>query len=202
MKKISLVAALMVLLCGASLSAKDFDWSQSWCNYGAGIKEGDFLVTADVGLDFTDFAYLSNPNGWFMPPVMVEVQYAKKIWKLPFTFGGFAGVSGHGYSYGSTGHYEYINGTYTYVYDSYNTYHWWNIFFGAEAAYHAKLPVDTLDVYVVTRLGANIPVTNGGSLNYVHIGEAIGINWFFSDKVALNAEVGYPFEKVGVTFKF
>ena len=196
MKKISLVAALMVLLCGASLSAKDFDWSQSWCNYGAGIKEGDFLVTADVGLDFSELAYAGYTNGWFMPPVMVEVQYAKKIWKLPFTFGGFAGVSGHGY----TSHWWYTYGGNTV--DYYDKYYWWDIFFGAEAAYHAKLPVDTLDVYVVTRLGANIPVTNAGSINYVHFGEAIGINWFFSDKVGLNAELGYPFTKVGVTFKF
>ncbi len=188
MKKISLVAALMVLLCGASLSAKSFDWSQSWCNYGGGVKEGNFLVTADVGLDFSELAYAGYTNGWFMPPVMVEVQYAKKIWKLPFTFGGFAGVSGHGYRW-----YGYYNDY---------TYYTWNIFFGAEAAYHAKLPVDTLDVYVVTRLGANIPVTNDVSINYVHFGEAIGINWFFSDKVGLNAEIGYPFTKVGATFKF
>lgn len=197
MKKISLVAALMVLLCGASLSAKDFDWSQSWCNYGGGIKEGDFLVTVDAGIDFTDFAYLSNTNGWFMPPVMVEVQYAKKIWKLPFTFGGFAGVSGHGYKALTGSHYD----GYTLVYDYENRY-WWNILIGAEAAYHAMLPAEKLDIYVVTRLGANIPITNGWAYEYVHFGEAIGINWFFSDKVALNAEVGYPFEKVGVTFKF
>lgn len=201
MKKISLVAALMVLLCGASLSAKSFDWSQSWCNYGAGVKEGDFLVTADVALDFTDFAYLSNTNGWFMPPVMVEVQYAKKIWKLPFTFGGFAGVGGHGYSYGDTWH---LDSNYNIVYDTYVTRYWWNIFFGAEAAYHAKLPVDTLDVYVITRLGVNIPITNGYTYfgDYILFGEAIGINWFFSDKVGLNAEIGYPFTKVGATFKF
>ena len=34
MKKFTLVAALMVLLCGTSLAAKEFDWSQCWCNYG------------------------------------------------------------------------------------------------------------------------------------------------------------------------
>ena len=187
MKKISLVAVLMVLLCGASLSAKDFDWSQSWCNYGGGIKEGDFLVTVDAGIDFTDFAYLSNTNGWFMPPVMVEVQYAKKIWKLPFTFGGYAGVSGYGWR--GTGYSDY----------------WWNIFFGAEAAYHAKLPAEKLDVYIVTRIGGNVPITNWRTTyagDYILFGEAIGLNWFFSDKVGLNAELGYPFTKVGVTFKF
>ena len=130
-----------------------------------------------------------------MPPVMVEVQYAKKIWKLPFTFGGFAGVSGHGYQD------WYYDNSWNRVYVK---YHWWNIFFGAEAAYHAKLPVDTLDVYVVTRLGANIPVTNGYTYfgDYILFGEAIGMNWFFSDKVGLNAEIGYPFTKVGATFKF
>ncbi len=187
MKKISLVAALMVLLCGASLSAKDFDWSQSWCNYGGGIKEGNILVSVDAGLDFSDFVYAGYYGYWFMPPVMVDVQYAKKAGKLPFTFGGFAGLSGYGY-----------NGS------SYN-YHWWNIFFGAEAAFHPMLPPEKLDVYIVTRIGANIPITNTGYVtfsDYILFGEAIGINWFFSDKVGLNAEVGYPFQKIGVTFKF
>ena len=196
MKKISLVAALMVLLCGASLSAKDFDWSQSWCNYGGGIKEGNILVSVDAAVDFSDFVYLSNTDGWFMPPVMVDVQYAKKIGKLPFTFGGFAGVSGHGYRYYD--HYDPVDG---YVYA---TRYWWNIFFGAEAAYHPMLPAEKLDVYIITRIGANIPVTNGYTYfgDYILFGEAIGLNWFFSEKVALNAEVGYPFEKIGVTFKF
>lgn len=187
MKKISLVAALMVLLCGASLSAKDFDWSQSWCNYGAGVKEGNFLVTTDVGLNFSDLTWAGYSGYWFMPPVMVEVQYAKKIWKLPFTFGGYAGVSGYGWK--GTGYSDY----------------WWNIFFGAEAAYHAKLPAEKLDVYIVTRIGGNVPITNWRTTyagDYILFGEAIGLNWFFSDKVGLNAELGYPFTKVGATFKF
>ncbi len=180
MKKISLVAALMVLLCGASLSAKSFDWSQSWCNYGAGIKEGDFLVTADVGLDFSELAYAGYTNGWFMPPVMVEVQYAKKIWKLPFTFGGFAGFHAWGTNY----------------------YNFMSLFFGGEAAYHIQLPPKNLDLYLITRLGVNIPFRGGYYNNYVLFGEAIGANWFFNDTFGLNFEIGYPFTKFGASFKF
>ena len=48
MKKITLLAAIMVLFCGTALSAKSFDWSECWCNYGGGIKKGDFIVNVDV----------------------------------------------------------------------------------------------------------------------------------------------------------
>ena len=47
MKKRSLIALLVVLLSGATLSAKSFDWSKCWCNYGGNIKEGDFIVNVD-----------------------------------------------------------------------------------------------------------------------------------------------------------
>ncbi len=196
MKKFTLFAALLVLFCGTSLAADDFDWSQCWCNYGGGIEKGDFIINADVGFMYEDFSVISN-GFWLLPPVIVDVQYAQPIWKLPFTFGGFAGVNGHGYRYYD--YYDYVNNVYVY-----GTRYWWNIFFGAEAAYHAKLPVDTLDVYIITRLGVNIPITNGYTYfgDYILFGEAIGINWFFTDKVALNTEIGYPFTKVGATFKF
>ena len=48
MKKFTVVAALMVLFCGTALSAKSFDWSECWCNYGGGLEKGDFVVNVDT----------------------------------------------------------------------------------------------------------------------------------------------------------
>ena len=201
MKKRTLIAALIVLLCGTSLSAKSFDWSQCWCNYGGGIEKGDFIVNLDAGLFYDDFIYTGYNNYWFIPPVMVEVQYAQPIWKLPFTFGGYAGIHAYGYSY--VDHYEWQNG---YLNAVYKDAAYWGIFFGGEAAYHVQLPPKNLDVYAVTRIGGNIPVVKPSHSawvpDYFQIGEAIGANWFFGKTFGLNLEVGYPFTKFGATFKF
>ncbi len=197
MKKFSLVAALMVLLCGASLSAKDFDWSECWCNYGGGIEKGDFLVNVSGGLLFNDIVYMGHDDFWLFPPVMLEVQFAQPVWKLPFTFGGYAGF--HGYGYKVLSHYDnHLNP----VYDKKSC---WAVFFGGEAAYHIQLPVETLDVYAAARVGGNIPFIRPGTLlflDYFNIGGAIGANWYFAKAFGVNVEIGYPFAKAGVTFKF
>ena len=199
MKKFSLVAVLFVLLCGTSLSAKSFDWSECWCNYGGGIKQGDLIVNVDSGFLFSDLSYAGLDGYWFFPPIMVEVQYAQPVWKLPFTFGGYAGVHAYGYKYAD--HYDYTHGHFVYETTSY-----WGVFFGGEAAYHIQLPPEELDVYAVTRIGGNIPVIKPTYTlwvpDYFQFGGAIGANWFFSKGFGLNLEFGYPFTKFGVTFKF
>ena len=212
MKKFTLVAALMVLLCGTALSAKDFDWSKSWCNYGAGIEEGNFIVNVDLGLNYSDLSYsgtakLWDGGFWFIPPVLVEVQYAKKIWKLPFTFGGYAGIHGFGYKAHEYYNYHYDRNIYRYVYDTRDTKPTVvALYVGGEIAYHAMLPVDKLDVYVATKIGADIPLVKKDislfGYNYFTFGEAIGANYFFTDKVGANLEIGYPFTKIGLTLKF
>ncbi len=196
MKKIKLLAILMVLFCGTALSAKSFDWSECWCNYGGGIEKGDFIINVDTGLFYNDFVYAGYNNYWFIPPVMVEVQYAQPIWKLPFTFGGYAGFHAYGF--------EFFDG-----YDSkgdsiYKETTFWGVFFGAEAAYHIQLPPEGLDLYAVTRIGGNVPIVKPRHWisDYFHVGEAIGANWFFGDTFGVNLEVGYPFTKLGATFKF
>ncbi len=195
MKKLSIVAALLVLFCGTALSAKDFDWSECWCNYGGGIKEGDVIVNIGAGLNYSDLSYSVQNDYWFIPPVMVEVQYAQPIWKLPFTFGGYAGLHAYGYKYD-----VYENGRWITHDASY-----WGVFFGGEAAYHIQFPPKGLDLYAVTRLGGNVPFVKPGQYwapDYFQFGEAIGANWFFGDTFGLNLEFGYPFTKFGVTFKF
>ena len=45
MKKFKVLAVLAALFCCTTAYAKDFDWSQCWCNYGGGIEKGDFIVS-------------------------------------------------------------------------------------------------------------------------------------------------------------
>ena len=192
MKKFTLLSALMVLFCGANLSAKSFDWSKCWCNYGAGIKEGDFIVNVDGGLWYSDFGYSVHDGFWFIPPVMAEVQYAMKIWELPFTFGGYAGMRGYGYSYKNAEN-EDVSAKY------------FGVFFGGEASYHIQLPPEGRDLYATTRIGANIPFVKPGkhwTPDYFQFGQAFGANWFFNDTVGINLEFGFPFSKFGVALKF
>ena len=129
---------------------------------------------------------------------MLEVQFAQPIWKLPFTFGGYAGVRAYGYKY--IDHFD-DHGNAVYEKTAY-----WSTFFGAEAAYHVMLPPDGLDLYAVTRIGGNIPLVRPKNASwtpdYFHVGEAIGANWFFGKVFGVNLEFGYPFSKAGVTFKF
>lgn len=200
MKRFKIFAVLLVLLCGSSLYAKDFEWSECWCNYGGGIEKGDVIVNLDAGFYYSDFTFAAiHSNFWYIPPMMAEVQFAQPIWKLPFTFGGYAGLRAFGYKY--IDHYD-SNGTAVYETTAY-----WSTFFGAEAAYHIMLPPDGLDLYAVTRVGGNIPFVRPhsyslGFADYFHVGEAIGANWFFGKVFGVNLEFGYPFSKAGVTFKF
>lgn len=187
MKRIKIITILMVLFCGTALSAKDFDWSECWCNYGGGIQQGDCIVNASAGLWFRDFEYAVYNNFMFIPPVMVEVQFAQPIWKLPFTFGGYAGMRGYSYK---------INE---------DEYRYLIVFCGGEAAYHIQLPPKGLDLYAVTRVGVNIPFVRPGqewNPDFFQFGEALGANWFFNEFFGLNLEFGFPFSKFGVSFQF
>ena len=192
MKKFTLLAALMILFCGTSLSAKSFDWSECWCNYGGGISEGDFVVNAGAGFWYKDLGYAVHDNFIFFPSVMAEVQYAQKIWKLPFTFGGYTGFRGYRYEYKNEDH-ETVEAKY------------FGVFFGAEATYHIQLPPEGLDLYASTRIGTNIPFVKPGKYwdpEFVQFGQAFGANWFFNDTVGINMEFGFPFSKFGVALKF
>lgn len=176
---------LSVLLLGApALSfASDFDWSQSWCNYGAGIEKGDWLLTVDGGVSETLF---SGSGYWGIPYAEVSVKIAQPIWRLPFTFGGYVGVDAYGYK----------------KTDYSDAWSQVRIHFGGEAQYHVMFPPKHLDLYAGTRLGA---VIYAGHNSGFHLDGAgiLGANYFFTDHFAVNAELGAPvWLKVGVTFAF
>ncbi len=196
-KSLKALFAAFVFALAVPASVSAFEWSECWCNYGGGIENHDFIINVDGGIWFSEFAYTNFKDFWFIPPVMVDVQFAQPIWKLPFTFGGYAGFHGYSYKYDS---WDATKGRYEKKETSY-----WGVFFGGEAAYHIQLPPKGLDVYAITRIGGNVPIVKPSAhwvTEYFHIGEAIGANWFFGDFFGVNLEFGYPFSKAGVTLKF
>lgn len=196
--KVFLAALVMAIAVPASASA--FEWSECWCNYGGRLEKGDVIVNVGTGLWEPDVGFWNYYDSWFFPTTMVEVQVAQPIWKLPFTFGGYAGYRAFGYKV--VDHHEWIDGRLVPVY---NNYAYCGLFLGGEAAYHIQFPPEGLDLYVVTRLGASIPFINPGNLgffDYFNHGEALGANWYFGDTFGVNLEVGYPMLKAGISLQF
>lgn len=71
MKKLRAVLAALLLFTSASAFADDFDWSQCWCNYGAGIEAGDMLLAVDGGISWSIFDAF-NSGGWTIPYVLAD----------------------------------------------------------------------------------------------------------------------------------
>lgn len=185
MKKIKALLAALVLMCCAPLAADDFDWSQCWCNYGAGIKEGDMILSVDGGFSLPYLGYIGSTSYWFSPSVFADFQVAQPIWKLPFSFGGYLGFDANGYK-SSAG----------------NSYAYSNLYTGGIVSYHVMLPPEKLDVYASTKLGVVMRFSTDGMLPTFDIGQTIGASWYFTDLIGVNLEFGYPMTKFGVVFKF
>lgn len=186
MRKIKVLMAALVLLCSSSLFAKDFDWSECWCNYGAGIEKGDMLLSVDASLPWTYFD-VWNSGGWAIPTIMADFEIAQPIWKLPFSFGGYFGLG--------LNNYHYAVGNYTHGL----------IYTGGSATYHMQMPVENLDLYSGIKTGVLIDFSkyysNGAHFAF-DFGFNMGASWFFSEGFGVNLELGYPMCKAGVVFKF
>ncbi|MBR2107291.1 MAG: hypothetical protein IJ937_08490 [Treponema sp.] len=180
MKKLKGLFAALIMLCSTSAFAGDFDWSQSWCNYGGGIEKGDVIVDVAVGLNGNFFNAFN--GGWGIPYLHASFDVAAPIWKLPFTFGGSVGAN--------------ISGWDSYVVTDMNV--------AAHAKYHIMLPVENLDVYVGVRLGANLGFSNVWDPYFgFYFDGFLGAHYFLNDNFGFIAEFGYPvWLKAGVTFKF
>ena len=182
MKKIKALLIGLVLSFSAPVFASDFDWSQCWCNYGAGIEKGDMLLSVDAALPW-DFFDIINANGWAVPHVIADFEIATPIWKLPFTFGGYAGVSFWG------------NKDFSHT----------AVLAGGGATYHVRMPPKNLDLYSGLKIGVKFDISNeydNGIRFNPDWGYNIGASWFFSDSFGVNVEFGFPSSKAGVVFKF
>lgn len=191
---------LVICAIGAAAAADDFDWSECWKNYGGGVEEGNFIINAGLGLSSYVFYDSSNDMDWRTPYFEVSAEYTKKIWVLPFGFGGYFGYSGYG-AKGDAGNYDWS------VSKNY-------INFGALVNYHVQLPIEKLDVYTGIRTGVqlrvenyktNIPTENDDSdtTGYFDLNYRIGATYYFTDLIGANLETGYPvYLKASVSFKF
>ena len=97
----------------------------------------------------------------------VNASYEKAVHindMLPFTFGGAAGFTfGSGYS---------------------------RLNVDALAKYHFNFGVEPLDVYAGVLLGANVSFPTNFGFDY---GGFAGATWFFTDKMGVTLETGYPY---------
>lgn len=190
MTKVKALIVACFLLFSAPLIAKDFDWSECWCNYGAGIEQGDMTLSIAGGIAPLYWRY--GGNYWSAPSAVVDFQVVQPIWKLPFSFGGYLGYRIYGYDC--------------------EKYNWVcnDLFSGGTVSYHVMLPPKNLDVYASTRIGflvsfyhtSDDSVSREGRPFDMDIGEVLGASWYFNDTVGLNLELGYPMSKFGVVFKF
>lgn len=192
MKKLMAIAIAMFTLV-ASVSA--YEWKDSWQNYGAGIKEHQFIVNAGAGIN----SALFDGHDIVFPPIELSVEFTQKIWVLPFGFGGFFAYDGYSDKWEQYG-VEYA------VAEN-------NLYFGGLIKYHAQLPVENLDVYARTYLGAKVNMwesvnsvddkKSSDTKTYFYSEWGIGATWYFSDLFGVNVELGYPtIVKAGVSFKF
>lgn len=188
LKRIKTFMVAVVLLCAAPLAADDFDWSQCWCNYGAGIKQGDMMLSVDAGFNPWYGFNAFNNGGFATPTIAVDFEVAVPVWKLPFTFGGYLTA-------------DYCN----YTYDDSRKYDHTRINAGASATYHMQMPPANLDLYTGLKTGVSVDFSDcyaNGSFLAFDFGYNIGASWYFSDSFGVNVELGYPMCKGGVVFKF
>lgn len=192
MKKLMAIAIAMFTLV-ASVSA--YEWKDSWQNYGGGIKEHQFIVNAGAGIN----SALFDGHDIVFPPIELSVEFTQKIWVLPFGFGGFFAYDGS-FDKKTVEDWEYE--------EAVN-----NLYFGGLIKYHAQLPIENLDVYARTYLGAKVHMWEAdNNYNYKKSSDTvtsfysewgIGATWYFSDLFGVNVELGYPtIVKAGVSFKF
>ena len=186
--KMMMVAVVFALACG-SVSASEFDWSKCWCTFGGGIEQGDVLLSVGVA----PFSLLGFRSGdgytyWAVPYSEVNLEVATYVGKLPFTFGGYAGLFMDGVDY-----------TDAHLKDWFDI----NLYTGAEALYHISLPPSELDVYAGARAGVVIYFGDTTGVDFSWGVVALGARYFFSKSFGVNLEIGYPnWVKAGVTFKF
>lgn len=166
LKKLFAVAATLFVM---GFSAFAFDGKTFWKEYGGGLKNGDSLIHLGVG--FSGIV----TGGWFIPPV--SAGYEKMVHingMLPFSFGGFAAVSGYGGS----------------------NYFALGLDAAATARYHFNLGIEKLDVYAGLLVGATINFDNVEEVRVspgILYGGNAGASYFFNDKTAVSVDFGYPY---------
>lgn len=209
MKKNLITVLIVCFLTVIPTVAEEFKWNECWQNYGGTVQEGNFIVKLGLGLSTYVFNDLSEKTDWRTPYFETSVEYTKKIWLLPFGFGGYFGYSGYGWKAENYEGGYYVKSTASRNY----------INFGALVNYHVKLPIEKLDVYTGIRTGiqirhdnvdieTNIPYQSGKQSNtdtntYFDFNYRLGATYFFTKLIGVNVETGYPvFLNASLSLKF
>ena len=179
MKKFLLVLLILVVV---GMSAFAFDPLSYPPPLGGG---GNVLLDAGIGYWY-GASYLGSLG---IPPLFVNVEYALP-YGVPISVGG--GVA----------FWQWRYGYYSYSYD----YTMMFIVPQGRANWHWGFDVPWLDIYtgvslgwmVVTASDRNVTAAASSGLFF---GGQLGAHFYFSDRVGVVVETGYPISKVGVAFK-
>ena len=212
MKKI-IIAAAIFFAATFTLSAQDEGASAGgaidFTSFGGPVESGNILVNAGLAIDSGSF----NSMGYYIPRIAVSGEYALQAGPVPLSFGLEI---------------DYMaNRSYTFYADAYSTANRItqihnNLFFALVVNYHINLTaLDNLDLYVGPRVGLCLDIINESVYHidpltgkYVtdtridtqplfYAGGVIGATWYLTDKIGINAEVGYPvLIRGGITLKF
>jgi hypothetical protein len=187
MKKIILLVAAAGLAFGANAQS---------------FVKGTNILSGTVGLGSSILSY----SGASQSPAL-SVQYERGIWEAGpgvISLGGYAGYKGYSFS-GQGGSYSYSE-------------KWHYTVIGVRSAYHYNgLDIPKLDVYGGAMLsynilsysysdnaGTGVHGLNGSYGSTAGLSLFIGGRYFFSDNLAVLAELGYgvAFLNVGIALKF
>ena len=168
------------------------------------FQKGDMVLGVGIGIGNT-----LNSSGYksSIPPIIIMGEYGLTDALIKKTGKGYVGVGGY---------LSYTANKYEYSYAGSGTYGWKYTYMiiGGRGAFHYQL-VDKLDTYAGVIAGFNIASSksygdwgsttlsassNGGFVYSTFV----GARYFFTDKIAVFAEVGYGFNllEAGVAFKF
>ena len=172
-KRIIAMLASLVVFAGAAFAITPGD---IFLNYGGNISEGDSIAKVSAALPWTMF---SQNGSWALPTFVGEYEYALRLGPVPFSFGGYVGLTG----YGGDG--------------------WGNFVLtaGGSATYHMSIPpVPKLDLYASLKLGIKAVMGSNGSFGF-DPGFGVGASYFFTDAIGITGDVGYPCARLGAIFK-
>lgn len=189
MKFKRLFAVFAALFAFAS-SLYAFDGKTFWREYGGGLKSGDFLVNIGVG------ARIVPGDGaketYAIPPITLDFERMVHINDmLPFSFGVTTAFQGYGIEYDT---YDSSSGVPPQV-KSNSSFS--RIDIGGTAKYHFNFGVEKLDVYAGLVAGVSVNFAKIGNAEVevrpaLLLGGNAGASWFFTDKIALSLDAGYP----------
>lgn len=198
----------LLMLFSTNVFAEEYKWSEIWCTYPSDLQAGDVILNVDAGLH----EYLFNKNiyaypsmNWLLPYSEASFDVISPIWKLPFSFGMYAGAG--------LSKYTDIMGTGIFSNRTYFQYARTNqiLTIGTTMKYHFHLPAESMDVYVGFKAGLNYLTQVYGIYyrNVVYsrwetdIDPIIGFNWLFAKGFGLNCEFGgETWVKAGLSFCF